>query len=178
MAEDRPWARVYRHVPLLASFAGYDRQKLRADLVAGLTTAVLLVPQGMAYALLAGLPPVMGLYAALIPALGYAFLGTSRQLSVGPVAMDSLLVAAGVGALAQAGSPSYVEAAILLALLVASQAAKMTLAQPRIKGQYGKSATFRYCVFVMLGKVPQALGVLRAYRNSRAGREHRLVEYK
>lgn len=67
---------------------------------------------------------------------------------------------------------------ILLALLVASQAAKMTLAQPRIKGQYGKSATFRYCVFVMLGKVPQALGVLRAYRNSRAGREHRLVEYK
>lgn len=67
---------------------------------------------------------------------------------------------------------------ILLALLVASQAAKMTLAQPRIKAQYGKSSTFRYSVFVMLGKIPQALGVIRAYRNNRAGREHRLVEYK
>lgn len=66
----------------------------------------------------------------------------------------------------------------LLALLVASQAAKMTLAQPRLKSQYGKSATFRYCVFVMLGKIPQALGIIRAYRNSHSGREHRLVEYK
>jgi GT2 family glycosyltransferase len=67
---------------------------------------------------------------------------------------------------------------ILLALLIASQAAKMTLAQPRIKSQYGKSSTFRYCVFIMVGKIPQALGVLRAYRNNRSGREHRLVEYK
>ena len=67
---------------------------------------------------------------------------------------------------------------ILLALLVSSQAAKMTLALPRTKAQYGKSATFRYCVFVMLGKIPQALGVIRAYRNNRTGREHRLVEYK
>lgn len=67
---------------------------------------------------------------------------------------------------------------IVLALLVASQAAKMTLAQPRIKAQYGKSATFRYSVFVMLGKIPQALGILRAYHNNRTGREHRLVEYK
>lgn len=67
---------------------------------------------------------------------------------------------------------------ILLTLLIASQAAKMTLAQPRLKAQYGKPSTFRYCVFIMLGKVPQALGILRAYRNKRSGREHRLVEYK
>lgn len=66
----------------------------------------------------------------------------------------------------------------LLALLIASQAAKMTLALPRIKAQYGKPATFRYSVFVMLGKVPQALGIVRAYRTARSGREHRLVEYK
>ena len=66
----------------------------------------------------------------------------------------------------------------LLALLIASQAAKMTLALPRIKAQYGKSATFRYSIFVMLGKIPQAIGIFRAYQNSRAGREHRLVEYK
>ncbi|MCR6652574.1 MAG: hypothetical protein NVV73_14265 [Cellvibrionaceae bacterium] len=66
----------------------------------------------------------------------------------------------------------------LLALLVASQAAKMTLALPRIKAQYGKAATFRYSVFVMLGKIPQALGIFRAYRTAKSGREHRLVEYK
>lgn len=66
----------------------------------------------------------------------------------------------------------------LLALLVASQAAKMTLALPRIKAQYGKAATFRYSVFVMLGKIPQALGIFRAYRTTKSGREHQLVEYK
>jgi len=66
----------------------------------------------------------------------------------------------------------------LLALLIASQAAKMTLALPRIKAEYGKRATFRYAVFVMLGKVPQAIGILRAYLTNRSGREHRLVEYK
>lgn len=66
----------------------------------------------------------------------------------------------------------------VLALLVASQAAKMTLALPRIKAQYGKPATFRYCIFVMLGKIPQAVGIFRAYQTSRSGQEHRLVEYK
>nr|WP_222867968.1 glycosyltransferase [Saccharophagus sp. K07] len=67
---------------------------------------------------------------------------------------------------------------LLLVLLITSQAAKMTLALPRIKAEYGELATFRYSVFVMLGKVPQALGVIRAYLTSRRGGEHRLVEYK
>jgi sulfate permease, SulP family len=107
-----------RLAPLLEDLRRYDRDALRGDLFAGLTVAVLLVPQGMAYALLAGLPPIAGLYAALLPPLIYALLGTARQLSVGPVALDSLIVAAGVGALAQAGTEQYWVLATTLALMV------------------------------------------------------------
>lgn len=80
--------------------------------------AVLLIPQGMAYALIAGLPPIYGLYASLTPQIVYAFLGTSRQLAVGPVAMDSLLVAAGLSALSIVEPSQYIQMAILLALLM------------------------------------------------------------
>jgi sulfate permease, SulP family len=96
----------------------YGGEDLRGDLVAGLTTAVMLIPQGMAYAMLAGLPPIMGLYASTVPLVVYAIFGTSRQLAVGPVAMVSLLTAAGVGTLAAAGSQAYIAYAILLALMV------------------------------------------------------------
>ena len=72
----------------------------------------------MAYALIAGLPPIYGLYAALAPQIIYALLGTSRQLAVGPVAMDSLLVAAGLGTISILGPENYIQSAILLALLV------------------------------------------------------------
>jgi len=80
--------------------------------------AVLLIPQGMAYALIAGLPPIYGLYASLTPQIVYAFLGTSRQLAVGPVAMDSLLVAAGLSALSIVEPSQYIQMTILLALLM------------------------------------------------------------
>lgn len=90
------------------------------DLPAGLTVGVMLIPQGMAYAMIAGLPVVYGLYAALVPQVIYAAMGTSRQLAVGPVAMDSLLVAAGLGAVAAAGSERYIELALLLALMMGS----------------------------------------------------------
>ena len=86
--------------------------------MAGITVAVLLIPQGMAYALIAGLPPIYGLYAALTPQIIYAFLGTSRQLAVGPVAMDSLLVAAGLSALALVEPTQYIQLALLLAFLM------------------------------------------------------------
>ena len=78
----------------------------------------MLVPQGMAYAMIAGLPPVFGLYAALIPQVVYTLLGTSRQLAVGPVAMDSLLVASGLGALALSGIEEYIAMALFLSLFM------------------------------------------------------------
>jgi SulP family sulfate permease len=96
----------------------YKSVDLKSDLLAGITVAVLLIPQGMAYALIAGLPPIYGLYAALTPQIVYAVLGTSRQLAVGPVAMDSLLVAAGLGTLSIVDPSQYIQMAILLALLM------------------------------------------------------------
>lgn len=84
--------------------------------MAGVTVAIMLIPQGMAYALLAGMPPVYGLYASIVPVLIYAFLGTSRQLAVGPVAMVSLLIVAGVGELADIGSDRFIHLAIMTAL--------------------------------------------------------------
>ncbi len=90
----------------------------KPDIVAGLTVGVMLIPQGMAYALIAGLPPIYGLYAALVPIAVYAALGTSRQLAVGPVAMVSLLVAAGVAPLADGDPSRTIALALLLAFLV------------------------------------------------------------
>lgn len=90
----------------------------RADLIAGTTTAILLVPQAMAYALLAGLPPVMGLYAAVAPLVAYALVGSSRQLAVGPSALVALLTGAAAAAVAPAGSLGFAQAATTLALLV------------------------------------------------------------
>ena len=107
-----------RYLPILQWLPGYKKSYLSGDIGAGLTVGVMLVPQGMAYAMIAGLPPVFGLYASLIPQIIYAILGTSRQLAVGPVAMDSLLVASGLGALAISGIDEYVGMAIFLALFM------------------------------------------------------------
>ena len=96
----------------------YSKKKLYGDLSAGLTVGVMLIPQGMAYALIAGLPPIYGLYASLIPLLIYAMMGTSRQLAVGPVAMVSLLVAAGVAPLADGDIERYIMLSLVLALMV------------------------------------------------------------
>ena len=104
--------------PLLTSLRSYNKASLRGDLMAGLTVAAMLIPQGMAYAMLAGLPPVMGLYASMLPMLLYALVGTSRQMSVGPVALDSILVAVGVGSLAQVGTDAYIALAVMLAATI------------------------------------------------------------
>ena len=90
----------------------------KKDLPAGLTIGIIMIPQGLAYAMIAGLPPIYGLYAALLPQFIYAILGTSRQLSVGPVAMDSLLVASGIGALKLSGIEDYISVAIFLSLFM------------------------------------------------------------
>ena len=107
-----------RFIPALEWGPNYKRSNLSGDLNAGITVGVMLIPQGLAYALIAGLPPIYGLYAALVPVVVYAFFGTSGQLAVGPVAMVSLLVATGVGELAPQGSPEYISLAILLAFMV------------------------------------------------------------
>ena len=107
-----------RILPAAAWMRSYERDNLRADISAGLTTAVMLIPQGMAYAMLAGLPPIIGLYASTIPIILYALFGSSRQLAVGPVAMVSLLVATALTPLAETGSAEYVGYAIVLSLLV------------------------------------------------------------
>jgi sulfate permease, SulP family len=107
-----------KYLPILDWLPNYQPKDLKGDISAGLTVGIMLIPQGMAYAGIAGLPPVYGLYAALFPQLIYAVLGTSRQLAVGPVAMDSLLVAAGVSALATVGTEKYLALAFLLAFLM------------------------------------------------------------
>ena len=104
--------------PILDWILKYKPEYFKNDLVAGITVAILLIPQGMAYALIAGLPPVYGLYAALTPQIVYTIMGTSRQLAVGPVAMDSLLVAAGLSALSINDLGEYIQMAILLSLIV------------------------------------------------------------
>lgn len=107
-----------RIFPILEWLPNYNKSQFKGDLSAGLTVGVMLIPQGMAYAMLAGLPPIYGLYASIFPIIIYSIFGTIRQLAVGPVAMDSLLVAAGVGALATTGSEEYITLAILLAFMV------------------------------------------------------------
>lgn len=110
--------RLRNAIPLLNQLSAYDRESLSGDLSAGLTVGVMLIPQGMAYALIAGLPPIYGLYASLIPLVAYALFGTSRQLAVGPVAMVSLLVAASVGPIAGGNTEQYIAIALLLSLMV------------------------------------------------------------
>ncbi len=105
-------------LPILRWLPRYDRRDLRSDLAAGLTVGAMLVPQAMAYALLAGLPPEVGLYAAGIPVLVYAVFGTSRQLAVGPVAIVSLLTASALATVVAEGTSGYLAAAAALAILV------------------------------------------------------------
>ncbi|MCB0990155.1 MAG: solute carrier family 26 protein [Acidimicrobiales bacterium] len=110
--------RLSRIVPAAGWLSSYQRADLRSDLSAGVTVGAMLVPQAMAYALLAGLPPEVGLYAATIPVIVYALFGTSRQLAVGPVAIVSLLTASALAPLVEEGTSGYVAAASLLALMV------------------------------------------------------------
>lgn len=109
---------LHRYLPALQWLPRYRRQDLVGDFIAGIIVAIMLVPQGMAYALLAGLPPQAGLYASILPLFLYGLFGTSRTLAVGPVAIVSLLTATGLTSLAEPGSAAYVQLALTLALLV------------------------------------------------------------
>ncbi|MCP1197948.1 SulP family inorganic anion transporter [Notoacmeibacter sp. MSK16QG-6] len=106
-----------RYLPCLDWGRQYDRATLTSDIVAAIIVTIMLIPQSLAYALLAGLPPVVGLYASILPLIAYALFGTSRTLAVGPVAVVSLLTAAAVGEIAASGTADYLTAALVLAFL-------------------------------------------------------------
>ena len=109
--------RLTRYLPILDWGRRYDRTTLGADLLAGAIVTVMLVPQSLAYAMLAGLPPAVGLYASMLPLVAYAIFGTSRTLAVGPVAVVSLMTATALSGIAAPGSPEYLGAALVLAAL-------------------------------------------------------------
>ncbi|PIY73713.1 MAG: sodium-independent anion transporter, partial [Rhodobacterales bacterium CG_4_10_14_0_8_um_filter_70_9] len=106
-----------RYLPILDWGARYDRDTATSDAVAAVIVTIMLIPQSLAYAMLAGLPPEVGLYASIAPLILYAVFGTSRALAVGPVAVVSLMTAAAVGQVAAQGTPEYWGAAIALALM-------------------------------------------------------------
>ncbi len=111
------WRRALPGLPVMDWGRRYDRETLTSDAVAAVIVTLMLIPQSLAYAMLAGLPPEVGLYASVAPLLAYAVLGSSRVLAVGPVAVVSLMTAAAIGAHAAAGSPAYWAIAITLAFL-------------------------------------------------------------
>lgn len=104
--------------PFVEWFKGYHLNEFKADMISGLTVALVLIPQSMAYAQLAGLPPYYGLYASFLPPMIAALFGSSRQLATGPVAVVSLMTSASLEPLATAGSQGYIAYAIMLALMV------------------------------------------------------------
>ena len=109
--------RLMRWLPILDWGRRYDRATLGSDLLAAVIVTIMLIPQSLAYALLAGLPPEAGLYASILPILLYTVLGSSRVLAVGPVAVVSLMTAATIGQVAEAGTAGYAVAALTLAFL-------------------------------------------------------------
>lgn len=106
-----------QYLPILDWGRRYDRDQFTGDMVAAVIVTIMLIPQSLAYALLAGMPPEAGIYASIAPIVLYAIFGTSRALAVGPVAVVSLMTAAAVGNIAQSGTAGYVTAALTLAFL-------------------------------------------------------------
>lgn len=118
MANNKDTKLIHHLFPFLQWFDNYNLSLFRSDLLAGITVALILIPQSMAYAILAGLPPVIGLYAAAITPMLAAMWGSLRQLSTGPIAIMSLLVLTTLSTMAEPGSSEYVEMAILLTVIV------------------------------------------------------------
>ena len=105
------------YFPILDWGSNYNKKTFSNDMIVALIVTMMLIPQSLAYAILAGLPPEIGLYASIAPLLIYAIFGSSRTLAVGPVAVASLMTAAAAGQLAAQGSPEYLGAAVALAMV-------------------------------------------------------------
>ncbi len=156
--------RLARYLPCLEWARHYDREAAARDGLAALIVTLMLIPQSLAYAMLAGLPPVTGLYASILPLIAYTLFGTSRTLAVGPVAVISLMTAAALGPLFPAGSAAYVEAALLLALLSGAILLAMALlrlgflanflSHPVISGFISASG-----ILIALGQLKHILGI-------------------
>lgn len=108
---------LFKYIPVLEVLRNYNLSKFKSDLISGSTVGVVLIPQGMAYAVIAGLPPIYGLYAGLVPLFIYPVFGTSRHISIGPVAIDMLILAAGLGFLAGNDPTEKITFAILIAFM-------------------------------------------------------------
>lgn len=106
-----------RYLPILTWLPHYNRRLCGADLLAGIIVTIMVIPQSLAYAILAGLPAVVGLYASILPLLVYTLLGTSSSLAVGPVAIIALMTGAALSGVAAPGTPEYLQAALVLSLL-------------------------------------------------------------
>jgi SulP family sulfate permease len=155
---------VRRFFPILDWSRTYSRDTATSDLVAALIVTIMLIPQSLAYALLAGLPAEVGLYASILPLVVYAVFGTSRTLAVGPVAVASLMTAAAVGKLAAQGTPEYYGAAIALAFLSGLMLLGMGLlrlgfianflSHPVISGFVTASG-----LIIAAGQIPHLLGI-------------------
>jgi SulP family sulfate permease len=109
--------RIRKTFPITEWIPSYGKKDLSGDLKAGITTGIMFIPQGMAYAVIAGLPPIYGLYAGIIPLFIYPLFASSRHLSVGPVAVDMIIVAAGISAVSLSASSNIVGLVILLSLM-------------------------------------------------------------
>lgn len=155
---------MQRFFPIFDWAPGYGRQALASDLLAAVIVTIMLIPQSLAYALLAGLPAEVGLYASIAPLVIYAVFGTSRSLAVGPVAVVSLMTAAAIAPLAAQGTPEYLGAAIALAVLSGLMLLAMGLlrlgfianflSHPVISGFITASA-----LLIAAGQIPTLLGV-------------------
>ncbi len=156
--------RLARYLPCLGWAKDYNRAAAAKDSLAALIVTLMLIPQSLAYAMLAGLPPVTGLYASILPLIAYTLFGTSRTLAVGPVAVVSLMTATALGPLFAAGSAEYAGAAMLLALLSGAIMLVMAalrlgfianfLSHPVISGFISASG-----ILIALGQLKHILGI-------------------
>lgn len=155
---------LQRLLPCLGWLHRYEREAAGRDALAAVIVTLMLIPQSLAYAMLAGLPPVTGLYASILPLLAYTLFGTSSALAVGPVAVISLMTAAALGPLFTVGSPDYVAAALLLALLSGGILILMAvlrlgfiatfLSHPVISGFISAAS-----ILIAVGQLPHILGI-------------------
>ena len=171
-----------RIFPAYAWLRGYRRGDWPGDLAAGTVVAVMLVPQGMAYAMLAGLPPVMGLYASTVPLFVYALFGTSRHLAVGPVAIISMIVLARCSLVAEPGTSAYVNAVLLLGFMVGAIQVAMGLSRLGFVVNFLSHAvisglTSAAAILIALSQLKHLLGIPLDPHHSAVGMIPEIVEH-